>query len=82
MPEGTAKQVELVRSVDTRAELASIAVPTLVIATTLDSLVPPRHSRELADGIPGAELVEIESGHGIGDEAPEAWLTAIRKVLR
>ncbi|MFE3179069.1 alpha/beta fold hydrolase [Amycolatopsis sp. NPDC059090] len=82
VPAGTAKQVELVRSVDTRAELASIAVPTLVIATTLDALVPPRHSRELADGIPGAELVEIESGHGITDEAPDAWLTAIRKVLR
>lgn len=82
VPAGTAKQVELVRKVDTRAELASIAVPTLVIATTLDSLVPPKHSQELADGIPGAELVEIASGHGIGEEAPEAWLTAIRKVLR
>ncbi|MGW4402215.1 alpha/beta fold hydrolase [Amycolatopsis nivea] len=81
VPAGTAYQVELVRKVDTRAELAAIAVPTLVIATTLDSLVPPRHSRELADGIPGAELVEIASGHGIGEEAPEAWLTAIRKVL-
>ncbi|MFD2470816.1 alpha/beta fold hydrolase [Amycolatopsis silviterrae] len=82
VPEGTAKQVELVRNVDTRAELASIAVPALVIATTLDALVPPRHSRELADGIPGAELVEIASGHGITDEAPDAWLTAIRKGLR
>lgn len=82
VPAGTANQVELVRKVDTRAELASIAVPTLVIATTLDSLVPPKHSQELADGIPGAELVEIASGHGIGEEAPEAWLTAIRKVLR
>ncbi|WP_409462827.1 alpha/beta fold hydrolase [Amycolatopsis sp. GA6-003] len=81
VPAGTAKQVELVRSVDTRAELASIAVPTLVIATTLDSLVPPRHSRELAEGIPGADLVEIASGHGIADEAPEAWLAAIRKAL-
>ncbi|WP_275293009.1 alpha/beta hydrolase [Amycolatopsis sp. La24] len=82
VPAGTAKQVELVRKVDTRAELASIAVPTLVIATTLDSLVPPKHSQELAAGIPGAELVEIASGHGIGEEAPVAWLTAIRKVLR
>jgi pimeloyl-ACP methyl ester carboxylesterase len=82
VPAGTAKQIDLVRAVDTRAELASIAVPTLVIATTLDGLVPPRHSRELADGIPGARLVEVAAGHGIAQEAPEAWLAAIREGLR
>jgi len=82
VPDGIENQVELVRTADTTAELASITVPTLVIATALDGLVPPGHSRQLAEGIPGAKLVEIASGHGIAEEAPEAWLAAIREGLR
>ncbi|UMP06360.1 alpha/beta fold hydrolase [Amycolatopsis sp. EV170708-02-1] len=81
IPEGSPEQVDLVASVDTSAELAAIAVPTLVVATTRDGLVPPAHSRELAAGIPGAELVEIQSGHGIGVEARDEWLGVIQKFL-
>ncbi|RSN32256.1 alpha/beta hydrolase [Amycolatopsis sp. WAC 01416] len=81
IPEGSPEHVGLVAGVDTRAELAGIPVPTLVIATTLDGLAPPTHSRELAAGIPGAELVEIEAGHGIGVEARDEWLGVIQKFL-
>lgn len=81
IPEGSPEHVGLVANVDTRAELAGISVPTLVIATTLDGLAPPAHSRELAAGIPGADLVEIEAGHGIGVEARDEWLSAIQKFL-
>lgn len=81
IPDGSPDQVDLVAGVDARAELAGIDVPSLVIATTLDDLAPPRFSRELADGIPGAELVEIESGHGIGVEARDEWLAAIQSFL-
>ncbi|MEU3273266.1 alpha/beta hydrolase [Saccharomonospora sp. NPDC006951] len=81
LPEGTPEQVALVTSVDIRADLAEIRVPTTVIATTLDTLAPPSLSRELAAGISGAELVEIEAGHNIGFEAGAEWLAAIRKLL-
>ncbi|MFF5987906.1 alpha/beta fold hydrolase [Prauserella flavalba] len=81
VPEGTPEHVALVESVDTRAELAAIAVPTLVVATTVDGLVRPSLSRELADGIPGAKLVEIEAGHDIATEARDEWLAAIRSFL-
>ncbi|WP_328603951.1 alpha/beta hydrolase [Amycolatopsis sp. NBC_00345] len=81
VPEGSPEQVALVESVDTRAELAGIAVPTLVIATSLDGLASPTLSRELADGIPGAKLVEIEAGHNIGVEARDEWLAAIGPFL-
>jgi pimeloyl-ACP methyl ester carboxylesterase len=81
IPEGSPEQVGLVAQVDTRAELAAIAVPTLVVATTLDGLASPTLSRELADGIPGARLVEIEAGHNIGVEARDQWLGAIKKFL-
>ncbi|AGM09158.1 alpha/beta fold hydrolase [Amycolatopsis keratiniphila] len=81
VPEGSPEHVDLVARIDTRAELAGISVPTLVVATALDRFVPPTHSRELAAGIPGAELVEIEAGHGIGAEAPGEWLGVIQKFL-
>lgn len=81
IPPGTPEHVALVTSVDTTAELASIAVPTLVVAATEDRLVPPALSRQLADGIPGAELVEVRAGHLVGAEAPGEWLRAIEGFL-
>ncbi|RKS05120.1 pimeloyl-ACP methyl ester carboxylesterase [Nocardiopsis sp. Huas11] len=81
VPEGTPEQVRLVERVDTTAELAGIGVPTLVVAATLDRLASPELSRELAAGIPGAELVEIESGHLVAAEAPEPWGAAVREFL-
>ena len=81
VPEGTPEQVDLVAAVDTTEELAGIAVPTLVVAATLDRLASPARSRELAAGIPGAELVEVESGHLVAAEAPEAWRAAVRTFL-
>lgn len=79
--DGTPEQVDLVAAVDTRAELAGISVPTLVIATTGDFLASPVLSRELADGIPGARLAEVAAGHNIGVEAGPEWLRLIQKFL-
>ncbi len=81
VPAGSPEHVRLAEGIDIRGELAGIAVPALVIATTRDGLVPPAHSRQLAAGIPGARLVEIEAGHGIGVEARDEWSTAIRNFL-
>lgn len=81
VPPGTPDHVDLVGAVDTRAELARIAVPTLVIGTREDVLVPLDVQRELAAGIPGAEWVEIDSGHLMQIEARDAWLAQIRKFL-
>jgi len=81
IPPGSPEQVDLAASVDMRAELGGIAVPTLVVATTEDGLTDASLSRELADGIPGAELVEIAAGHGIAAEARDEWLAAIRAHL-
>jgi pimeloyl-ACP methyl ester carboxylesterase len=81
IPAGSPEHVDLVAGVDTRADLPKIAVPTLVVATAEDGLATPEHSRQLAAGIAGAELVEIAAGHGIGTEARDDWLAAIRSFL-
>lgn len=81
VPPGTSDQVALIDVIDVREELARIEVPTLVISTTHDSLVTPFHHRQLADGIPGARLAEIATGHLPFVERPEEWLTLMRDFL-
>ena len=64
---------------DTRARLAELAgLPTLVIHGTDDVLVPIELGRELADGIPGAQLVEVpDAGHLLTTDAEETVAAAV-----
>jgi pimeloyl-ACP methyl ester carboxylesterase len=70
---------------DSRPDLASIAIPTLVGVGELDALTPPHLAEEIAAGIPGARLAIIPgAGHLPSMEAPAAvtallrdWLAAI-----
>jgi pimeloyl-ACP methyl ester carboxylesterase len=49
---------------DFRAHLPTVTVPTLVITSEHDQVVPPAVSRAMADAIPRAELVTIpRAGH-------------------
>jgi non-heme chloroperoxidase len=49
---------------DVADRLGTIDLPTVVVVGTQDRLTPPRHARRLAEGIPGAELVELaRAGH-------------------
>ncbi|MEY7970878.1 alpha/beta fold hydrolase [Saccharomonospora xinjiangensis] len=81
VPPGTADHVDLAASVDTRAELARITVSTLVVVPTRDQLISPALGRELALGIPGSQLVEIDCGHLVGADAPGEWLKAVTEFL-
>jgi len=49
---------------DTRAALASIGVPALILAPPLDVFNPVQAAREAAEAIPAATLVEIPSVQG------------------
>lgn len=57
----------------TAAELAHLAVPTLVIWGTDDAILGPAHGRARAEAIPNASILEIEGGH-----AP--WLNDLARV--
>ena len=63
--------------------LADIKAPTLVISGTADQVVPPENSRILAEGIPGARLVELEgAGHGFLAEKAEETNSTVLAFLR
>ncbi|MEU6592815.1 alpha/beta fold hydrolase [Streptomyces sp. NPDC046881] len=81
LPAGTGDQVDLVRRVDVRGDLAGIAVPVLVVVTTADPLVSPSLQRRLAAGLPAAETAELPTGHLPFVERPRDWFGLIDDFL-
>jgi len=77
-----APQMDLVARVDTRPLLPQVAVPTLVVVGGEDRILLPASVRLLADGIPGAELVELpEAGHIFTPEETAVWAGHVRTFL-
>ncbi|MGD9702612.1 MAG: alpha/beta fold hydrolase [Acidimicrobiia bacterium] len=60
---GSLAHLELDKTLDIAALLPKITSPTLVIGALEDRWVDIRHSRELAEVISGARLVELPAGH-------------------
>jgi pimeloyl-ACP methyl ester carboxylesterase len=56
------------------ARLAEVRAPTLVISGELDPLVPPAHSRRVAEAIAGARYAVVRrAGHNPMDERPREF---------
>jgi pimeloyl-ACP methyl ester carboxylesterase len=77
-PAGVARQMHAVIADGSRADaLRTVAVPTLVIHGSRDTLIDPSGGRRTAELIPGARYVEIE---GMGHDYPPAvwdrWVAA------
>ncbi|MEU8587443.1 alpha/beta fold hydrolase [Streptomyces sp. NPDC048664] len=81
LPPGTGAQVDLVRRVDVRADLAPITVPTLVVVTTEDPLIPAALQHQLAEAVPGATTAALATGHLPFLERPKEWLEIITGFL-
>jgi 3-oxoadipate enol-lactonase len=59
---------------DSTSDLPGITLPTLVVSSSLDTLIPPEATRPMADAIPGAIYEEIEgAGHLSNLEAPDVF---------
>jgi pimeloyl-ACP methyl ester carboxylesterase len=68
---------------DERDVLPSITVPVLVIAGEHDRVVPMALSRQLVDGISGAQLEIIPgAGHLSNQEKPDVYNAIVRGFLR
>lgn len=62
--------------------LRSVGVPTLVIVGTEDALSPPAEAVEIADAVPGANLLRLEqAGHLTAVEVPEDFNAALLTFL-
>jgi 3-oxoadipate enol-lactonase len=62
---------------DSRSWLADTSVPTTVIATYDDEVVPHRRQLALAAAIPGATLRVVNGGHTACTMAPESFVPAL-----
>jgi len=65
---------------DATPRLGEIQVPTLVIGGTRDQCVPEL-ARELATGIPAAEVVILDAAHLPFFEVPDQYLRLVRDFL-
>ena len=52
-------------------------MPTAVVVTEQDRLVPPRRQRKLAEAIPGARVVSVQGDHGVCVADPRAFVPAL-----
>ncbi len=82
-PEGFEQQERaIIGRPDSRGDLPGISCPTLVLCGRDDALTPPHLHEELADGIPGASLRQIDNyGHLSTLERSEAVTSAMREWL-
>ena len=73
---------ESLEGFDLRPRLSEIRVPALVIAGAQDRAVTVERARELADALPEGRLLVVEkSGHYPFIEAPDEFLSGVRKFL-
>jgi pimeloyl-ACP methyl ester carboxylesterase len=69
-------------SFDARPWLASLSLPTLVLAGTSDPIVPVSQVRAVADAIPGARYLEVPgAGHVPTTERHPTAASAVRDFL-
>jgi pimeloyl-ACP methyl ester carboxylesterase len=82
MPQARRRQWEAMQEWRSWDRLPALRVPTLVIHGTGDRVVPVAYGRQLAERIPGAELVLLEgAGHLYYSEQPEASDRAVLGFL-
>lgn len=68
---------------DATAQLASIAVPTLVVCGDEDAVTPAKEMRAMAVAVPGARVVTLERCGHLGNlEQPSRFDEALRAFLR
>ena len=57
--------------------ISQVDVPTAVVITTRDQIVPPARQLELARTVPGASVHEVDAGHGACVNAPQLFARAL-----
>jgi pimeloyl-ACP methyl ester carboxylesterase/DNA-binding winged helix-turn-helix (wHTH) protein len=79
-PENAAALLSALGDLDVREELPRIKVPTLVLHSRHDAVVPMKDGIELASGIPGARFVPLESVNHVFVPGEPAWDRFVSEV--
>jgi pimeloyl-ACP methyl ester carboxylesterase/DNA-binding winged helix-turn-helix (wHTH) protein len=79
-PENAATILSALGDVDVREDLARVTVPTLVLHTRHDSVVPMKDGIELATGIRGARFVPLDSSNHLLLRDEPAWPRFVAEV--
>jgi 3-oxoadipate enol-lactonase len=80
--EGYASCCDALAGWDNRADLDRISCPTLVVAGDEDPSTPPEVLREIADGVPGSDLVVVSpAAHVPTVEIPDRITEVLRRHL-
>lgn len=80
-PDGYASCCAALRDADLRVGLSRIALPTLVIAGTVDHSTPAADGRAVAAQIEGARYVELDAAHISNQEQAGAFTAAVLSFL-
>ena len=64
------------------AAAAHLACPTLLVLGSRDLMTPARSAHALAPALPGARVVEVDAGHQMMAEQPEAVGAALAEFAR
>jgi hypothetical protein len=60
--------------------IGGVDVPTAVVVTERDSVVPPRRQRALADAIPGAVTYGVVGDHGVCALDPDRFVPVLEQA--
>jgi 3-oxoadipate enol-lactonase len=80
-PTGYAGCCTAIRDMDQRSTLGSIRAPILVIGGVHDPATPIVKSHEIADAIPGADLVALDAAHLSNIERRDEFTAAVSDFL-
>jgi 3-oxoadipate enol-lactonase len=69
--------VQAVCEFDSDSWISQVDVPTAVVVTTRDRILPASRQLRLARAIPGASVHEVDADHGVCITAPEVFAQAL-----
>jgi 3-oxoadipate enol-lactonase len=72
----------MLTEMDLTQQYGNITCPTLVIGCTYDTIRPPKEVEAIAQQIPQARYIEVESGHFMPHQTPELFLDTVVPFLR
>lgn len=64
-----------------RQWIGSVDVPSAVVVTTADKVVPPRRQQRLADSIPGATVHPVAGDHGVCVDQPGRFVPVLVEAI-